>query len=185
MSVLAEAISVIVPNARLESVYPGGVAQYETDCDSPTFCSDGALTRVGFMSPLDTEAFITALEDLGLTFVVDEEFIDIAVVDQLSGPLTRCSWLSFEVVAEGYSHCWSSTTERGTLAVPKGWTIEQSRSFTFTPTEDMAGRWEFVSREEDGMVIMRDRNTGEIAYFSGELEEQANVQTAKPEDDVL
>ena len=86
MAVLVEALSVIVRNATLESLYPGGVSGYAADCPNRTFCSDGVLTRVGFMTPDDVGAFLERLETRGLVFLHDGAAADIAVVDQHEGP---------------------------------------------------------------------------------------------------
>jgi len=53
MAVLTECMNVAVkcdPTARL---YPGGVDGLERDCPNKTFCSDGLLARIGFMSVVD------------------------------------------------------------------------------------------------------------------------------------
>ncbi len=53
MAVLIEGISVVVPVDVLEEKYPGGLDAYANDCPNQTFCCDGELTRVGFMTPVD------------------------------------------------------------------------------------------------------------------------------------
>ena len=66
MSIVIEAISVVVPIAVLESKYPGGAARYESDCPNGTYCADEHLSRIGFMVPADVRAFVEHLSHLGL-----------------------------------------------------------------------------------------------------------------------
>ena len=122
MAVLVEALSVIVRNATLESLYPGGVSGYAADCPNRTFCSDGVLTRVGFMTPDDVGAFLERLETRGLVFLHDGVAADIAVVDQHEGPTTVCDWLAVGEDAAGIRCCWLRGSARGALATPAGWT---------------------------------------------------------------
>ena len=63
--VLVEALSVIVRNATLESLHPGGVSGFAADCPNRTFCSDGVLTRAGFISPDDVGAVRLVRKDRG------------------------------------------------------------------------------------------------------------------------
>jgi hypothetical protein len=132
MSVLVEAISVVVQRHTLEQSYEAGVDGYERDCPNATFCADEHLTRVGFMTPSDVRAYVTALENLlGLVFIDDSgEFQDVAVVDQRSGPTAACRWLEFAVQPEGHSACWLAGTTPGELAVPKQWTREDAATFS-------------------------------------------------------
>ena len=79
----------IVRNATLESLYPGGVSGYAADCPNRTFCSDGVLTRVGFMTPDDVGAFLERLETRGLVFLHDGVAAD--TVESSNTSSVRCS----------------------------------------------------------------------------------------------
>src|SRR4051812_30763383 len=100
MSVLAEAISVVVPVGVVSTKYPGGMSGYRRDCPNRTFCADEYLTRIGFMDPRDVQSFVGSLQMKGLVFVVKGTAIDLVVVDQLRGPTVSCPWLSFERLPE-------------------------------------------------------------------------------------
>lgn len=93
MSVLAEAISVIVPRDVIVRKYPGGLVGYERDCPNRTYCADDHLTRVGFMNPTDVEAFVRRLTSLGFVHLSHGASIDLCVVDQHRGPTAACAWL--------------------------------------------------------------------------------------------
>jgi len=161
MAVLVEALSVIVRNATLESLYPGGVSGYAADCPNRTFCSDGVLTRVGFMTPDDVGAFLERLETRGLVFLHDGVAADIAVVDQHQGPTTVCDWLAVGEDAAGTRCCWLRGSARGALATPADWTPDQR--LTFVPTAEMDRRMTVVE-SRDGVDVWRDETTGKPMY---------------------
>jgi Tetratricopeptide repeat len=134
MSVLAEALSVIVRRDAVEAIYPGGVDGLLRDCPNDTFCADAHLARIGFMSPHDVQAFVGALEAAGLSFTTTGP-TDICLVDQLSGPTFACDWVCFERHPAGYSLCWLCDQPPGELSAPVGWSAEQSRSMVFLETD--------------------------------------------------
>jgi hypothetical protein len=131
MSVLVEAINVIVCNETLERKYPGGLAAYEGDCPNRTFCADDYVTRVGFMRPEEVQAFVNQLVSLGLVFHDGEQFIDIAIVDQTVGLTAPCEWLEVGKFPEGWVGCWLAGTQDEWTAFPEGRTPESVREADF------------------------------------------------------
>jgi hypothetical protein len=164
MSVLVEAISVIVPITVLEAKYPGGVAQYERDCPNATYCADEHLTRVGFMAPADTLAFVERLERLGLVHLRDGRAVDIVVVDQLRGPTSVCDWIAAGRHADGYAAAWLAHTVPGWFAHPKGWTVDQSAQMRFVSNEEADERILGLSRDENLETVL-DYETGKQLYI--------------------
>ncbi len=121
MSVLCEAISVIVPVDLLGRKYPGGAQAYAADCPDTTYCQDDKVTRVGFMHPDDTMAYINRLvRQATLTPQDGHQFVDLAVVDQFRGLTMPCPWLEWDQ-ADGLTRAWLAGTDPGDLAVPPGW----------------------------------------------------------------
>src|SRR5947209_6051739 len=57
MAVSAIAISVVVRNATIEAHFPGGMLAFARSCPNQTFCTDGTISRVGFMVQQDAETF--------------------------------------------------------------------------------------------------------------------------------
>lgn len=122
MSVLCEAINVIVRCDVLAEHYPSGVRGYRLHCPNRTYCSDGLLTRVGFMSPYAAERWIGRVIDLAsLSFVVDDRFGDIGVVDQFAGVTLPCDWLASEVGDDGLRAAWLVGADARPMAVPREW----------------------------------------------------------------
>ena len=95
MAVLVEAISVIVRKDSVTKKIKGGEDHFRTLIPNATYCDDGELARVGFMSPEETKAFVDKLTEAGLTFLEDDQCVDIAVCDQQRGLTRDCDWLEF------------------------------------------------------------------------------------------
>lgn len=171
MAVLVEGISVIFRVDAIEGKYPGGWEGFAKDCPNNSLCADGDLARVGFMSPKDTKRFVSSLASRGLTYLDDGEAVDLVVVDQQRGLAAPCDWTELgEVPAPGTESehvvaCRAAGSEEQLLMTPDGWTYEESLSanFTFTDTESVPDRLEFL-RHEDGVDVYRDKETGEEVY---------------------
>jgi tetratricopeptide (TPR) repeat protein len=166
MSVLIEGISVVVREATVAQKYKGGLGQYARDCPNNTLCVDEHLARVGFLAPDDVQHYVQTLEKHNFVFATDDEFADIAIVDQIHGLTKKCRWLQFFRHPDGYSFCWQTGTEPGKLSVPVGWRLENSLSkqFQFVPTEQVFQKLQFL-RHEKGLDVFLDKETGEIVYM--------------------
>lgn len=131
MSVLVEAISVIIPRHVLDASYPGGAERY-LDAAHAThgvgFCvADDRLTSVSFADVDDVEPFVGPLREAGIAGGEDGRPAEIAYVDQHFGPSVPCAWLRWRRHDEGFTSCWLEWTEPGDLAAPSGWQPERLR----------------------------------------------------------
>ena len=154
MAVLVEAKSVVIRRETIAEKYPGGLDQYIEDCPNRTLCMDDTIVRVGFMSPIDVDAFIGNLEELGFRLIEDNEFAEIAVVDQFNGIVLPCDWLEYMklVIFEGdirVSICKSKGASVGDVALPRGWNYETSLSKRTIPmnSETLEDRLIFLRRK--------------------------------------
>src|ERR1035438_501158 len=102
MSVLVEGISVIIRANAIHEKFPGGWEEFKHIVPNKTLCADNEIVRVGFMTPDDVESFVFKLEIAGLEFLRDGVAIDIAVVDQMKGLTSMCSWADFGHVNLGF-----------------------------------------------------------------------------------
>jgi hypothetical protein len=106
MAVLCEALSVIIRCHSVDCYFQGGPAAFVRVIPNQTFCTDGELLRVGFMSPDDVRDFVEMLERNGLQFNLanpDDDDLsnlagrrperDIVIIDQLNGPTVECDWV--------------------------------------------------------------------------------------------
>ena len=146
MPVLVEFISVIVRRDAIEKKYPMGWEGFVTDCPNQTLCADTDLARVGFMSPYAVQQFCEDLQKMGLTFLESGEAVDFAVVDQLFGPTTECSWIEggkWERDPYTVSACRLVGSTDTELATPEDCQFEEplSESYTFIPHGGLGDRF--------------------------------------------
>ncbi|MDQ1247782.1 MAG: hypothetical protein QG597_2153 [Actinomycetota bacterium] len=159
MAVLCEAINVIVPVEVLDRRYPGGRAGYKADVPNATFCTDGVLTRVGFMTPIDTQEWAEWVQDLGVVLQApDDTFAEMAVVEAPSGLTRPCHWLETGVV-DGVMSAWVAGAVRGELVAPQGWL--PSGQWGFIPDEELPG---VPMVSEGGIDVLVDPQTGRPSY---------------------
>jgi hypothetical protein len=159
----------------------GGWETFVEEAPNNTLCTDGALARVGFMTPVDVEEFMMFLAMGGLTFIDGGRAIDVAVVDQMRGPTMPVDWLEFAHIPYGdnggkVAACWLFEGPRVAagvhmpsmtlnLAVPDGWRHEESLSanFQFVPMEEAEERLQF-RRHDNGVDVYVDRATEKKAF---------------------
>lgn len=166
VAVLIEGISVVVRREAIERSYPGGMVQYEADCPNQTFCADEHLARIGLMSPYDVQRWVTELTEKGLVFLQDKRAIEIAVVDQTTGPTTPCDWLEFGNHDDGYVVAWLASTQPILVSVPVGWTLEDSltRHLRVIPNGEIRNQMKWLTRENN-VDFLVDRETGQRYYM--------------------
>ena len=104
---------------------------------------------------------------------------DIVVVDQFMGPTTDCDWIEFSQFPVGenntmVSACWLfegtrfglgpqiSEDQLNNLAVPHGWTPDQTESISFHPDYE-SDRFTFL-RHENGLDVYLEKATGKEHY---------------------
>ena len=106
MAVLIEAISVVIRADSLLKAFNDEWEAFKAIVPNKTLCADNEIVRIGCMTPDDVESFIKKLEENGLTFLVDDKSVDVAVVDQRRGLTIKCDWLEF-----GHANCPSRIIE--------------------------------------------------------------------------
>ena len=189
MPVLCECISVIIKCSSIERYFKGGMDAFYKIIPNDTARSDGELFGVGFMNPMDVKSFIDVLENGCLQFQQSKGFSlkrlknrsqnDIVVVDQFMGPTTDCDWVEFSQFPVGenntmVSACWLfegtrfglgpqiSEDQLNNLAVPHGWTPDQTESISFHPDYE-SDRFTFL-RYENGLDVYLEKATGKEHY---------------------
>lgn len=177
MTVLVEAISVVVRTDAIHARYPGSWPAFRDDVPNSTLASDKQIARVGFMVPDDVKGFIDRLQARGLVFLRDGHAQDIAVADQQRGITTRCDWLKFGHVTIGDNRvaaCQMVGSQSQQVFTPDKWRFDGSLSqtFTFVPEGNLNKSMTPVSRDE-GMDIYSNRLTGRLAYVGRVKDEEA------------
>ena len=169
MAVLIEAISVVVKMSALFERYPGGWEAFRDNAPNQTLCADGQLARVGFMTPVDVEAFIEELESDGLVYLLDGDSQDIVVADQQRGFDAPCSWAEcgdIEINGNSIKACQAVGDDSHQLMYPDGWQFEGSLSQTyiFAPSEEVDKSLKFL-RNEDGLDVYLNMMTGKEVFL--------------------
>ncbi len=153
MAVLLEAYSLLVRNEDLDSAYPTGAAGYLQDAPTMHCCTDGTLTRVGFMAEADVRREAARLVAIGAIRGIEDAAVVAA--DNTEVP----SWLVLGT--HGATPCiWLQGEPIGDLAVPASWSPGQLQRFD---EAEMAEHLEHL-RTEDGGEVYLDRRTGELLY---------------------
>ena len=180
MSVLVEAISVVVRRDRIAGAFRGGWAAFVRLVPNPTLCYDDNVARVGFMDFSDVTAFIESLEAKGLRAVRGGKAHDLVVIDQLQGPSMVCDWIetaAIDLPGEGKVIAARMTgDEASPFVAPGDWAYGQSLSAPSTclTTPDLK-KLEFL-RHESGLDVYRDSRGGEV-YVGRTTAEGGAAQT--------
>jgi len=170
MAVLIEAISVVARADALLTKFPGGWDAFKLIVPNQALCADNEIVRVGFMAPQDAESFVKKLQSAGLEFLRDGEAIEVAVVDQMRGPTSRCKWLEFGHVNMGgngprVAVCRLVGSQVMQVVTPPDWKFEGSLSstFGFVPSEHAKKGLKYL-RHENGLDVYLNPLTGEEVY---------------------
>ena len=183
MSVLIEAISVIIQRRAIEDRYPGGLSGFLEAQPNAMVCYDDHLVRIGFMDPRDVRDYISQLEARGLVFDPDGGGGDLCFVDQLQGLTGDCDWLVSEHWVLGpdaeVSSVRHADDDSTGLALPGDWKFEGSFSdkFIYVPAEEMSERLKPLG-EEDGVRAFLDRQTGKKVYLGSARPPEADAEYA-------
>jgi hypothetical protein len=180
MSVLVEAITVIIRNSTAEALIQGGADAIKEDAPNETFRTDGVLSAIGFTNPQDTRVYVDSLKQLGFKFVEDSTSSDIAVCDQNRGFTTNCDWLGTDLDERGVRYCWLLGEERGAIAANNGWTFENSMytKGSFTEEGSPIDHLEFI-REEGGMRVYWDKNKSEEVFITNTYSELDDIHARR------
>jgi len=161
MAVFVGATSVIIRNSTIEARFPGGMESFAASRPNQTFCTDGTITRVGFMDDADAWTYIKQLVAAGLVPSDAEAHMEIALVHQEQGFAYSCDWLQLGLF-DGYRSAWLAGTDRGNLFITE---IELNSKLEWSSTEDFHRDNELVRVRRDGVEVYRNKKTGEKRYI--------------------
>jgi hypothetical protein len=165
MAVLTDAISVLVRVRDIEEVYPGGLEAYISDAPNQTYCSDGLLSRVGFMNPADVQIFTERLRAAGLR-LDDSDASQVAIVDQMTGPTRNWTWVETTVFQRVIRVARLSGDDQDFFAAPDYWEPSYSLELAenFFPLEELGKTLHKAGFEEDGIDLYFDEIEGQIKF---------------------
>jgi hypothetical protein len=96
-----------------------------------------------------------------MTEIANDEFTDVAIVDQRHGPILPCTWLMWTHHPAGFTSAWLASELPGGLSAPDGWSAEQSRRLSRVDIRTFPDR-ALKLADEDGVQTWLDFNTGRI-----------------------
>lgn len=182
MSVLIEALTLVVPKRVLDASYAGGTdaflgALLHLECLPRFICNgDAHLVNASFYDPEHVVRATALLATQGIVAVDAGKFAEVACVDQQLGPTMPCEWLAWHRHEDGFTYAWYAGTEPGDMAAPDGWTAEQSRELVREDVRDIPGRCMRVAVEK-GVETWLDFATGRL-YASLPHDDGAQQNTA-------
>jgi Flp pilus assembly protein TadD len=163
VAVSALAVSVIVRNVSIDDRFPGGMPAFAQSCPNQTFCSDGIISRVGFMVESDARRFANQVATASRAMTETDLASHIAVVRQGEGFAYPCDWLQLGLF-DGRPAAWLAGEDRGPLYLPEG---ERTASMHLIPAEELRTTFDFVGLQGDGKVeVFRHKVTGELHYVA-------------------
>jgi hypothetical protein len=94
MAIIVKFSTVVIRIKTIEAKYPGGMDAFMKDY---SIRRDFNIVGLLFMSTGDQEEVIDKLESVGFSYIVNDEFVDIAAVDEYGGLFLPCSWLETSI----------------------------------------------------------------------------------------
>ena len=165
MSVLIEALCLVVPNRVLDVSYPGGATAFIDELsmreDIRYVVTDGTLTTASMFDPGVGGALADQLADLGIVGGDDRQAIEFVFADMELGTTIPCDWLETARHPHGFMIAWAVPGERGNTAVPGDWDPSCSWGLERQDLRDMPER-SMVLATDNGYVTLLDLATGRV-----------------------
>lgn len=186
MSVLIEALCLVIRRSSLDESYIGGADVFVEDRELENVfryvVSDEDLVAIGVFDADTLAPVVKRLQTIGLAEADADQFTnDFVLVDMETGPTVRCDWLGFELHRHGLALAWLEGSEVQPLATPSEWTPE--RSWTLHRSDIRDGDPEDILplAHENGMESILDFRTGRVTNATDVRSPIAHVD---PADDV-
>ena len=130
MSVIVEAVSVVVKRNSIQTKFPGGWSSFRSIVFSQySMCADSSLASVSFLAAKDAHSYTKFLEEVGFVYLQD-----FAIADQTQGLKDSCDWCyitNFEIdnnPATAVTGCKLEGCSEKKLYVPPDWEFKGSIS---------------------------------------------------------
>ena len=130
MSVIVEAVSVVVKRNSIQTKFPGGWSSFRSIVFSQySMCADSSLASVSFLAAKDAHSYTKFLEEVGFVYLQD-----FAIADQTQGLKDSCDWCyitNFEIdnnPATAVTGCKLEGCSETKLYVPPSWEFKGSLS---------------------------------------------------------
>lgn len=166
MSVLVEAMCLIVPRVLLDDRYPGGTRGYLAELGRPSTearyaISDEHLVCASYFHVHAAERAAVPLLDFGFVETDGQSFHDFAIIDQGLGPTRSCMWLMWTRDPARLTSAWYSGAAPGELVTPPDWIPNQSLRLKRSDIREIPGRAIRLA-VDDGVETWLDFDTGRL-----------------------
>lgn len=141
MSVLIEAVSVVIKRDSIRTKFSGGWSSFQSIVFSQySTCADSNLATVSFLAASDAFSYVRFLEEMDFIYLQD-----FAIADQTQGLKDTCDWCyitDFKLYnnpAMAVTGCKAEGGKERKLYVPPGWKFEGSLSqhCTYQDTDEV------------------------------------------------
>jgi len=183
MSILIEAVCLVVRNLSLDVAYPGGAAAFLDDAqlftDVRFAVTDGRLTSVSGYEGSQLREVLDRLESLGFIGYHDGQAVDFVFVDMECGPANPCEWLETERHAHGFRIARQAGTVPDDMVAPGDWTPAESWGLTFYNNRADPNQYLPLSAES-GREEYLDFSTGGIVSTAGSYSPLISIDASRP-----
>jgi len=104
MSVIVEAVSVVIKRNSIRTKFPGGWSLFQSILYSRySMCADSSLASVNFLAAKDAYTYTKFLGEIGFVYLQD-----FAIADQTQGLKDSCDWCyitNFEIDNNAVTGC--------------------------------------------------------------------------------
>lgn len=172
MSLVIEAMYLLVRVSTINQRLEGGLDAFRALCPNRTFVTDGELAGCGFMSTEALDHFAVRLVENGFSRDIDGPDAEMVLADMKDGLRDASSWCVFERIPYPGRPGLTLATARlagGSAEGPKayeGWNPESNMNLDYQLSPPPAlGELEYLG-EKNGVDTYRHKVTGKL-YYAG------------------
>lgn len=183
MSVLIEAICLVVPRQVLDVSFPGGTDAFLEECaanESVRYAiADAHLVAVSTFDPQSLDGLVERMADLGMVGGDrDDNASEFVFVDMQTGPAIPCEWLSLTHHRHGFTFAEMANRPTSEFVTPEGWLLEQSWRLTRTDIRDDGPDAVLPLGIDDGIETVLDLRSGQLVSGTPERSPVEHVEGA-------
>lgn len=184
MSVLIEALCLVIPNRVLDVAYPGGATAFVDEvsmrADVRYAVTDGTLSAVSMFDPSPGIELADGLEAHGIVGADERQVVEFAFVDMHTGSTLPCAWLETAHHPHGFMIAWGADGDPGRTVVPGDWDPSRSWRLERTDLRDDPEHG-MVLASEDGFTTLLDLKSGHVSEALDTLSPVVPVGREQPE----
>jgi len=169
LSVLIEAVSLVVPAVTIDDVWPGGTTAFlhyvmsGGEGAARHAIRDATLVSVSFAEKEYAQRVVDQIRAHGLVELNGKRATDLVIVDEAKGPLLPCQWLAWRQHPDGFTFAWMTNIAPGPMVTPADWVADPGRRLTAAGRRAVEHERMFKLAEDDASETWLDFETGEVS----------------------